>query len=280
VPDPARGDPAEDAKSWLAGVFDRAAPTYDRIGDAYHDHFGELLVELAAPPPGSALLDVACGRGAALLPAARRVGPGGTVLGVDISPVMVALAEAALAGHDLPGTVRVGDAEALDVPDESMDTVLCAFGLFFFPDAESAVAELLRVLRPGGTLALSTWGAEDERWAWEDDLFGGLDVGRRAVVRAFDAPGEVASLLQDAGFVDVVSTEARYEVRFADADAWWEWKWSYSLRGVLEQVDEATTTSLRRTAGEHLRRLAGPDGLPLRLTANLVRARRPRAAGS
>ena len=68
-----------DTKAWLAGVFDRAAPTYDKVAGAYHDHFGERLVELAGVRPGDAVLDVACGRGAVLVPAAARVGPTGRV---------------------------------------------------------------------------------------------------------------------------------------------------------------------------------------------------------
>ena len=78
VPDDAQGG---DPKAWLAGVFDRAAPTYDRVGDAYHDYFGERLVDRAGVAEGDAVLDVACGRGAALLPAAKRVGAGGRAAG-------------------------------------------------------------------------------------------------------------------------------------------------------------------------------------------------------
>ena len=49
-------------KQWLAGVFDRAAPSYDRVGDWYHDHFGSRLVQAAEIGPGCRVLDVACGR--------------------------------------------------------------------------------------------------------------------------------------------------------------------------------------------------------------------------
>ena len=62
-------DPDSAQKEWLAGVFDRAAPSYDRIGDAYHDHFGARLAEAAGIHPGARVLDVACGRGAVLVPA-------------------------------------------------------------------------------------------------------------------------------------------------------------------------------------------------------------------
>jgi len=261
-------------KAWLAGVFDRAAPTYDRVGEAYHDHFGTLLVAAAGIRPGGSVLDVACGRGAALIPAARRAA-GGRVLGVDLSPAMVAAAVTALAEAGLAAEVTEMDAEHLALDDASFDVALCAFGLFFFPDPEAAVAEVRRVVRPGGAFALSTWGEEDRRWDWEHDLLARLDVERRAVVRPFDRAEDIESLLVAAGFDDVSCTVAQHEVHFADADAWWAGMWSYSLRGTLEQQDERTLDRLRHGAAGHLRALESDSGLPYLLSANLVRARRP-----
>ena len=77
------------AKAWVSGVFDRAASTYDEVAGAYHDHFGARLVEFVGVGPGGVVLDVGCGRGAILMPAAARVGSSGTVVGVDLSPEMV-----------------------------------------------------------------------------------------------------------------------------------------------------------------------------------------------
>ena len=138
------------------------------------------------------------------------------------------------------------DAEHLDLADGSYDVAICAFGLFFFPDPERATAELARVMAPGGVVAISTWGADDDRWTWEDDLLAGLDSSRRAIVRPFDDPADIERLLAGAGFVEVECRQTHLDVYFADADAWWAWKWSYSLRGVLEQQDEATLHALRR----------------------------------
>jgi ubiquinone/menaquinone biosynthesis C-methylase UbiE len=264
----------DDAKAWLAGVFDRAAPTYDRVGDAYHDYFGERLVELAGIGAGDAVLDVACGRGAALLPAASRAGSDGRVLGVDLSPGMIELATQALDDEGLAGGARVMDAEHLDLPDASYDVALCAFGLFFFPDPEAAMAEVFRVVRPGGTVAVSTWGPEDERWSWEDDVLSTLTAERRAVVRPFDSADDVESLLVGAGFNGAAHRLEEHEVWFADEQAWWAWKWSYSLRGVLEQQDEATLSRLRSDAEERMQPFKQSDGFPCRLTANLVSAHR------
>lgn len=255
-------------------MFDRAAPTYDDPAGAYHDHFGLRLVELAGVGPGDTVLDVGCGRGAVLVPAAARVGPSGRCIGVDLSPEMVRLAAERADAAGLAAEVRVGDAEDLDVQAGSMSKVLCGFGIFFLPDPERAVAGFRRALGPGGTVALSTWGADDERWAWEDDLLADVEVERRAVRRPFDTAEDLVALLQGAGFDDVIVRTEHHEVRLADFAEWWAWKWSYSLRGVLEQLRPERLERFRREAFEHVAAMPTTDGLPLRLDALIALGRR------
>ncbi len=258
-----------DAKTWLAGVFDRAAETYDVVAGAYHDHFGARLVELAGVGAGDAVLDVACGRGAVLVPALAATGPTGRVVGVDLSPEMVRLAGERVS----PGAeVRVGDAEHLDVTDGAFSKVLCGFGVFFLPHPEEAMAGFRRALRSGGTVAVSTWGAEDERWAWEDELLADVDVERRAVTRPFDQPDDLEALLVRAGFDAVRVRAIHHDVHLADADEWWTWKWSYSLRGLLEQLPPDRLDRLRRDAADRIAAMATPAGLPLRLEALVATA--------
>jgi ubiquinone/menaquinone biosynthesis C-methylase UbiE len=262
-------DPDRGQKRWLAGVFDRAAPTYDRVGDSYHDRFGARLVTAAGVGVGDRVLDVACGRGAVLLPAAEAVGDAGSVVGVDLSPVMVLEARSATdaAGLDARVDVREMDAERLEFAPGSFDIVLCSFGLVFFPRPAQAVEEFVRVVVPGGLVGVSSWGEEDERWAWDDTLLAGLDVRRRAVAFPFEQPAEIADLLIAAGLADVHTHLEHDDIVFASEDAWWEWKWSYSIRGVLEQVDDATRESYRLAAFEAMQPLRQSDGFPMRLTA-------------
>jgi ubiquinone/menaquinone biosynthesis C-methylase UbiE len=112
------------------------------------------LVEFAAVAPGQRVLDVGCGTGVVAVTAARR---GATVDGLDLAPALLteACTNATLAGVAIPFTE--GDAENLPYADASFDVVLSQFGHMFAPRPEIAIAEMLRVLRPGGRIAFSTW---------------------------------------------------------------------------------------------------------------------------
>jgi SAM-dependent methyltransferase len=115
------------------------------------------LVRWAGIKTGDAVLDVACGTGVVALTAARL---GARVTGVDLTPELVARARENAALMQLEGTWLEGDAEALPVGDASFDVVVSQFGHMFAPRPEVAVAEMLRVLKPGGTLAFATWPPE------------------------------------------------------------------------------------------------------------------------
>jgi hypothetical protein len=104
-----------------------------------------------------------------------------------------------------------------------------------------------------------------------------LDAHRRTAGRgaALRLGRRHEALLGGAGFTGIANELDHRDVWFADEEAWWAWKWSYSLRGVLEQQDEATLSQLRRDAEDRMRPFKQDAGLPCRLTANLVSAHRP-----
>ena len=115
------------------------------------------LVNFAGVSKGQQVLDVACGTGVVAVTAARR---GATVKGLDLAPALldVARQNAALSGIDIEFTE--GDVEQLPYDDASFDVVLSQFGHMFAPRPVIAVSEMLRVLKPGGRIAFSTWPPE------------------------------------------------------------------------------------------------------------------------
>ena len=263
----------DDHKAWLAGVFDRAAPTYDRIGEAYHSHFAERLIDLTAPARDAHLLDIACGRGAVLVAAAAR---GITRLaGIDVSPTMIELARADLRAAGIAEVdLGVMDAEHLDYADARFDVVTAAFALFFLPDPARAAAEFRRVLRPGGVLGVSTWGDEDERWSFEDDLLPTSDSPRiRALQQPFSRADEVTELLATAAFTDVEVHQEETEIHFASQQQWWDWHWSFSVRGLLEQLEPDALVAYRDACFREMDALQTAAGYPLRLHALIVTGR-------
>jgi O-methyltransferase/aklanonic acid methyltransferase len=264
----------DEHKTWLAGVFDRASPTYDRIGGAYHEHFARRMVDLAGIARGAGLLDVACGRGAVLLAAASTAG---SLTGIDVSPGMLELASADLRAAGVDGCrLRVMDAERLSFPDESFDVLTAAFLLFFLPHPDRAAAEFRRVLRPGGRLAVSTWAEDDERWAWADELLAAAGTPRRRALRQpFDRAEDVLELFAEAGFAELRAHHETTDIHFATEHEWWDWHWSFSLRGILEQLGEPAVTGLREASFREMAGLKTAQGYPMRLDAWIVTGTAP-----
>ena len=154
--------------------WDLAATDYEAMWAEQLAPAQDALLECAALSPGERVLDVACGTGLVTFAAARAVGATGSVLGVDLSERMVEAArDRALALGLVQARFTRMDAERLELPDASVDVALCALGLMYLPDPEAALAEVWRVLRPGGRWVAAVWG-ERARCGWAA-LFGIVD---------------------------------------------------------------------------------------------------------
>jgi SAM-dependent methyltransferase len=122
------------------------------------------LIDIAALRPGERVLDVACGTGVVARLAAERVGATGTVAGIDLNPGMLAVARSVTP----PGMViewHQSSAEAMPLPDEAFDVVLCKMGIQFVPDKLAALREMQRVLAPGGRLIINVVGPKPRVFA-------------------------------------------------------------------------------------------------------------------
>lgn len=147
------------AKLKAAVTYDAAADHFDNAPLAFWERHGRRTVERLALRPGSHVLDVGCGTGASLLPAAEAVGPAGRVIGIDVAEKMLERARAKAAAQDLRNvSLAKADMSGSGFPDDSFDAVVSVFSIFFVPEMERQVAELWRMLRPGGQLAVTVWG--------------------------------------------------------------------------------------------------------------------------
>jgi ubiquinone/menaquinone biosynthesis C-methylase UbiE len=145
-------------KQHITAHYDPAAEHYERHIVPYMTIFSQHMVEMARLKPGEDVLDVATGTGTAARLAARAVGPAGAVTGVDLSDGQVRIAAQVADRLKLPHLAfGQGDAEALAFASDHFDAVLCAFGLNHLPERAQALAEMRRVLRPGGRLVVSAW---------------------------------------------------------------------------------------------------------------------------
>ncbi len=148
--------------AWQIGVWDRISRSYLDEVDKRFRPVVEHVLKRAALRPGEHVLDLGTGTGAVALDAAPLVAPGGHVLGIDISPEMLALAQqrASAAGLQNVG-VREGRAEDIPVAVASFDVVLASLSLMYAIDRAAAAREIARVLRPGGRLVAAVWAGPD-----------------------------------------------------------------------------------------------------------------------
>lgn len=199
-------------------MFDRIAGVYDRMNRVMtaglDQRWRERAVERAEVKPGDAALDVCCGTGDLALELARRVGPGGTVIGCDFSEPMLDLAREKAQGT---ASLRFEWADALRLPYEEgrFDAVTVGFGLRNLADLDRGLGEMRRVLRPGGRLVILEITRPHRPplscffGLWFDrvvPLLGTIAGDRDAYsylpesVRSFPAPAELAAMMDRAGF--------------------------------------------------------------------------------
>jgi len=192
---------------WASGHYERIAMLIAQGA--------EELVALADIGPGEAVLDVATGTGnAALLAAAR----GARVTGLDLTPELFEIARARAARQGGHVELVVGDAENLPFPDSSFDVVLSAFGVQYAPRRETTVAELVRVCRPGGRIAVANWTPDSAAGRYIDLLNDSFGLSRQAISpTAWGDPDEVRRLFATHD-LDAGTTVGRIQWEFASVD--------------------------------------------------------------
>ena len=253
---------ADDA---VVELWRRAAPTYESVVP-YFTLMGERVVDHAGLAPGDEVLDVACGKGATLVPAGRAVRPNGRAVGIDIVPEMVSAARAAANEAGLTNVeVLEMDAEQLDFRDGSFDVVICAFALAFFGDVPAAMREFRRVLRVDGRFAISAPTGGGHEWTFFGRLceqFGLRSAAQPSVSVA--SPETYAALAADVGLPVESVHHDEIVTSFPDAEAWWSWAWSHGQRAYLEGLPAGRVDEFKAAAFAALDEIAAADGtIPL-----------------
>ena len=147
---------------WNSAATRAWADQYARMDRAVAALTKELL-DLAAPQPGERVLDIGCGPGTTVLELARRVGPGGHVLGADVSKPSVARAHERIATAGLRhAEAIVADASVHPFAPDSFELAFSRFGIMFFSDPVAAFENVRRAMKPGGRLALAVFRAASE----------------------------------------------------------------------------------------------------------------------
>jgi ubiquinone/menaquinone biosynthesis C-methylase UbiE len=263
----------QDMKAIIAQVFARGANGYQHI--THFPPLGRRLVELAQIPAGAKVLDVAAGCGAILFPAAESVGGQGKVIGVDISPGMVHETSTEITRRGLNNVqIRQMDAESLDFPDESFDYVLCGFALQFFPHLSLALAEFRRVLKLQGRIAVSTWGADDERWAWYKELRVAYHANVRLQSQSFERPGALKEIFCEAGFSGVTVLTQPFDWVCSQPEEWWDAQWSMSSRAGLEKLEPLALEQFKAQVFQNMLALKKSDGFHELLRAQFTLAQK------
>jgi ubiquinone/menaquinone biosynthesis C-methylase UbiE len=202
--------------------WDLASGDYDPLWQEQLAPARQGMLEFASLAPGEHVLDLACGTALATLDAARAVGPHGRVLGTDLSGEMIAIARQRAGDQHLSNaTFERMDAETLDLPDAAFDVVLCSLGLMYVPDPQRAVREWLRVLKPGGRVAIAVWGKRSN-CGWSP-VFPIVDAEVESDVCptffSLGDPEALAMLCRGAGFEHVRQRRIATILNYEDADA-------------------------------------------------------------
>jgi ubiquinone/menaquinone biosynthesis C-methylase UbiE len=240
-------------------TFNSAADYFDAPALSFWNRFGQRTIDHLQLQPGNTVLDVCCGSGASAIPAAKQVGDTGSVLGIDLAESLLELAHHKSQQQELKNIeFRCSDFTNLNLPDDSFDAIVCVFGIFFVPNMEAAVAELWRMLRPGGKLAITSWGTRVFEPA-NQTFWNTVKSERPELYKQFTPwyrigdKDSLKALLADGGATNIEVFAETDSHQLATPEDWWTMAMGGGIRGTVDQLDSATQERVRSINLEFLR---------------------------
>jgi ubiquinone/menaquinone biosynthesis C-methylase UbiE len=224
---------------------------YEKAMGRWSRRLAPLLIRFGGLAEGDRVLDVGCGTGS-LTFTVPQIAKAASVTGIDLTDAYVEYSRAQNADPRI--TFRAADARALPFEDNSFDRAFSMLVLQFIPDAARAVAEMRRVVRPGGTVTASVWdsygGMPHMRMVW--DIAAVLDPSiERYSFRPFGQPNEMANRWRELGLSDVEQTSLLIRMEFSGFDDYWL---PLTSEGPLAQFVGGLSAAARETLTEHVRR--------------------------
>ncbi len=260
----------------FAGASVGAMHVYDRILARLFTPWAHDLIERLAPPTECTALDIAAGPGTVSHLLAARVGRAGRVIAADISPAMLAVARAKPVEDGwAPIEWLEAPAAPIPLPDASVDLITCQQGLQFFPDKAGALAEMRRILRPGGRAGVAVWTRV------EDQIFGYLHDAIASVVSPalaarylgpFSLTGDdAAAHARAAGFADIhVERVTLPAVMHGGADELFGTLPAAGIAPDIAALDDATRGALHAEVARLTAPLRDGDAIRSSLTASVL----------
>lgn len=229
-------------KQKVSAGFNLASVGYDRQAVRFLALTARRLVELAGIENGETILDVATGTGAAAIAISPIVGANGRVIGIDLAQDMLAVAQRNITTASLTNIdLQLGDGEHLNFSNNSFDKVICASGIFFLPDMLSGLRDWLRVTKPDGVVAFSSFGESAfnpmrEMYATRIQSYG-VELPTPRGIQRLNTTEKCSDLMQEAGFVDLDIHQEQLGYYLSDVDDWWDILLHTGFRHSLSQLE-------------------------------------------
>ncbi|MBI9010906.1 MAG: methyltransferase domain-containing protein [Clostridiales bacterium] len=230
----------------LKNIFNLVAENFESVGPNYFTYFGHQLVNRSEISEGKRVLDVACGRGASVFRALKKVGETGHVVGTDYSNEMINGVEKRMKQENISNlTLLQMDAENLDFPSNHFDYAFCGLSVHFFSDPLLAIDQMYKVLKTDGKIGISSWSIKKDK--------NEKGIYERAYLRVFpkrmseknsnnnDRPDlyskdGLTAIFSKAGFTSIDIQEESKVFYYKDKDEWWNEQSNNASRGFFERI--------------------------------------------